>query len=269
MKSLFTLILSAAALALLSGCAATPAAPKPVRVQAAEAAVLAANRASQAGAYADATAFWREAGVAYASIDDWAGQGEAALGLAQSLVRSGERDEAVRILSGLRGDTLYPAMVRARAAYQQALLQVATPDVATQSLAEARALCGVACPWRSRFDNLAARLAMQAGAYPQAAALLAGVLASDDLPQGERAHALRLSAELALQGGDLARARQYIDAAIAIDRQLAEPAYLIDDYAFLRRYAGAAGDDVLAGEAGRRLQSLCAASPDAAACRAD
>ncbi|SMC24741.1 hypothetical protein SAMN02745857_01945 [Andreprevotia lacus DSM 23236] len=249
---------------LLAACGGAPLAPKPARLQAAEAAVLAANRATQSGADADASHYWREAWQAYASIDDWGGQGEARLGLANSLVRQGERDEAVRILASMRGNELFSADLRARATYQQALLQLATPDLAKASLAQARALCGAACGWVARLDNLQARLAVQGGDYAGAGALLTRVLAAPGLPGGERAHALRLMAEVALHDGALADARQRIDAAIVLDRQLAEPAYLVDDYVFLRRYAAAAGDEVLRTEAGQRLQSLCAVFSSAA-----
>jgi len=251
-------------LLLLAACGGVPQAPLPPRLQAAQAAVLAANRAAQSGADADASAYWREAVEDYASIDDWAGQGEARLGLAQSLTRQGQRDSAAQLLAQVRSELLYPSAIRARAAYQQALLALDAPEVASRDLADARALCGADCPWQVQFDNLDARLTLARGDYAGAAKLLAGVLDSRDLPVRERAHALRLSAEVALHNGDLAAAHHNIEEVIALDRGLAEPTYLVDDYVFLGRYAKIANDPALADVAARHLQSLCSVFIDAA-----
>ncbi|WP_051710520.1 hypothetical protein [Andreprevotia chitinilytica] len=255
-------------LLLLAACGSAPVEQKPARVQLAEAAVLAANRSTQVGADQDAVAYWQDALDAYASIDHWAGQGEARLGLAQGLARLARRDEAHKVLAGMPEEHLYPDEVRARAAYQQALLlidrnqpdtgeadRVARLTSARERLGVARQLCGAACGWSPRLDNVEAKLEIGAGHDERAAQILGGLLARNDVPSGERAHALRLSAEVALRAGDAEAAKKSINEALVLDRQLAEPAYLIDDYLVLRQALSA--DAAAQAEVDKRLDALC------------
>ncbi|WP_432720681.1 hypothetical protein R0381_003020 [Jeongeupia wiesaeckerbachi] len=250
---------------LLAACGGAPPQVKPVLVQRADAAALAANRAAQVGNDEEAADLWRSALALRQSVDDWSGAGEARLGLAQMLVRLHRPDEAVRSLDGMPADALFAGLQRARAAYQLAVI-----DVGAGRLVDARGrwqaavdLCGAACPISVPLQNLDARLLLLEG---DAAGSLARANTSPDAAPVERAHAGRIRAEALGELGRSAEALAELQEVIRLDRQLAEPAYLADDYALQRRLAQAAGEGVLAIQAEERLARICAVT-SAPACR--
>ncbi|UXY14319.1 hypothetical protein N8I74_13460 [Chitiniphilus purpureus] len=253
-------LVSSLLLAMLLGCGASgPKAEKPARVRLAEAAMQAGNRAYAAERYQDAAASWQSAFDAYRSIDDWRGQGEARLGLAQAFARQQQRAAARNVLLDMPGQGLFAQAQRVRAAYQLALLAIADDaQEAAGRLAQARALCTAPCVIAVQLDNLAARLALPTD--PGAAERLAqAVLAQgEDVPAVERAAALRLIAQARLQRGEPAAARAPLEAAIALDRVLAEPGFLADDLRLLVQVAQALNDGALLHEATTRLAGVCA-----------
>ncbi|WP_148715632.1 hypothetical protein [Chitinolyticbacter meiyuanensis] len=251
---------------LLTACASEPKVTPPPRLATAESAMKAAQRAWQGERYADAAASWQVAFEAYRSIDHWPGQGEARLGLAQAFSRQGETAAARNVLLGMPEQALFPAPLRTRAAYQLALLAVSAPPEADARLAQARALCAAPCAVSAQLDNLEARLNLQRDPALAAQRVAAVLVLGEVAPAAERAHALRLQAELLLNDGDATTARISLLQAITIDKQLAESMFLADDFALLVRVQQALGDAAGQREAEARLASLCAAFR-APACR--
>src|SRR5690606_3131672 len=126
-------------------------------------------------------------------------------------------------------------------------------------LAQARSLCDPPCALTDQLDNLEARLNLQRDPALAAQRVAAVLARGDVVPVGERAHALRLHAGLLLGAGNADAALADLQQAIAIDRQLAESAFLADDLALLVRVQQARGDRPGQLEAEARLASLCAA----------
>ncbi len=244
---------------LLTACAGTPSPRSPPLRQAAEQAHRAALSAAAAGRWQSAEQGWREALMAYQAMDDWAGQGWARLGLAQAHARLGRDDLALGVIDGMAAQALFPQPLRARAAYQQALLLASGGRILARSrLAQARDLCARPCALSVQFDNLGARLALLDGERGLAQKLARQALhGADELP-AERAHACRLLAELALLERAFAEALVYLEAALVDDRKLAEPQWLLDDYRLLEKLAAAMGDEKRLEEARLRQSSLCA-----------
>ncbi|WP_145927078.1 hypothetical protein [Jeongeupia sp. USM3] len=240
---------------LLSACGGAPPAPRPVLLQRADAAALAANRATQSGNDEDAADLWRSALELRTAIDDWQGAGEARLGLAQAQRQLQRPDAAVATLDGMPDAVLYPPSQRARAAYLMALLTVAQPGVARGWLQRARTQCTAPCALAVPLANLDARLLLAEG---DPAAALAMAASPVDAPPAERAHAARIRAEALGQLGRPAEGLVQLADAITADRHLAEPAYLADDFALQQRLADAAGEGRLADEARTRLAAICA-----------
>ncbi|MBM3114468.1 hypothetical protein [Jeongeupia naejangsanensis] len=244
---------------LLAACGGAPPQAKPVLLQRADAAALAANRAAQVGNDEEAADLWRSALTLRQAIDDWSGAGEARLGLAQVLVRLHRSDDAVRAIDGMPTDALFPDQQRARAAYQLAVI-----DTGAGHLSDARlhlklavSLCGAMCPIPVPLQNLDARLLLLEG---DAAGALSRASTSIDAGSVERAHAGRIRAESLGALGRSAEALAELRGVILLDRQLAEPAYLADDYALQLRLAESVGDAVLAAQAQARLDRICAAA---------
>jgi len=255
MKRFFALLLLA-----LIGCASEPVKPVSSLRQSAD---VAAREAVAAGAkrqWEEAGEAWREALASYQSIDDWLGQGRARLGWAGALARQHRGSDALALLQPMVDEPAFIPAQRAQAAYQIALI-----ESSGDWLARARVLCGERCAIAAQLDNLEARFALRAGAWDRA-----GQLANQALKSGaqwaEEAHARRILAEVALQRSDWLRARREIDAALHLDRIVAEPAWLLDDYALLLRLAQATGDAVLEREARLRQERICAGLGAYASC---
>ncbi|WP_028454651.1 hypothetical protein [Chitinilyticum litopenaei] len=251
---------------LLAACSSTPPPVTPALRQELAQHMLAARAAERQGRWLSAIAKWQSAQQTAQLLDDWAAQGTARLSQAQLQMRIEGYAAAAKLLVELQPNTLYPEEQQAMAALLRARLSLlgAGGDAALE-LARAEAYCrSHACSWQAAITNLHARLHLRAAEPVQALALAQDLAAHAELAPAERSHALRTAAEALLLLGRLAEARSSLLAALAIDRELAEPRWLQDDYRLLIRIAEAEGDTALATEARLRLGSLCAALPGAA-----
>lgn len=243
---------------IVGGCASEPIAPASALRALAENANHAALSATRVLNWKRSAAAWREALVAYQAIDDWEGQGRARLGLASSYARLGQTREAENILLPMPKQAMFPQMQRVQASYQLALLAVGTNNMlAARQLEDARSLCGERCPYLPALDNLQARLRAALLDWQSVEQLTTRVLAGKDVSPAERSHAFRLLAEARFSGGDIDGARAHLEQALALDRELAEPAWLLDDYRLLEHIALARGDVKMQTEVATRLASLC------------
>ncbi|BCL75174.1 hypothetical protein JHS3_09100 [Jeongeupia sp. HS-3] len=259
MASGVRLLLVVTVTVLLMACGGAPPQPRPVLAQRADAAALSANRATQAGNDEEAVELWRSALDLRQAVDDWPGAGEARLGLAQVQLRLRQPDAAARVLLGMPDEVLYPAALRARAAYQLALVAQGRSDEARAWLARANELCPAPCAIAVPLRNLGARLRLAAGDPAGALAIVNAPLSGDVAPV-ERAHAGRIRAEALGALGQVAQALTELESVVVLDRRLAEPAYLADDFSLQYRLALAIGDEGLAREAQTRLSAICAAA---------
>ena len=244
---------------LLAGCAGNSLPQPPLRL-AAENANRIAVEATNAGRWKDAESSWLEALNTYQSMDDWPGQGRARLGLAQTYARLAQDDKAYKAIEGMSEQPLFPVLLRARAAYQEALLLLReAPSAANEKLDHARSLCGEACDMASRLDNLEARIAAGFGLWGRAQLLAARALAESGEHVTEKAHAQRLLAEAAMSRRQFSVARDYLYLSIENDRLMAEPEWLLEDYRLLEQVARESADNGLAQEAKFRQGVICAA----------
>lgn len=244
--------------AVLAACAGDPPPLVPPLRVSTENSHRAAISAARALRWENAIAAWKDALAGYQAMDDWTGQGRARLGLAQAYVRDAKLTQAGEVLAGMAEQILYPSSLRAQAAYQQALLADAAR--AEVLLERSRQLCTADCKLAPQLDNLAARLALRRGDHVAAMQLASRALTNSGLVPAEQSHARRMLAEIALSQNGAQQAKAHLDEALKIDRQLAEPAWLLDDYRLLARVAAALGDAALAREAQVRLTSLCQAT---------
>lgn len=235
---------------MLTACSSTPERAPRLRLLADTASREAVALATQQQ-WVQAQAAWREALTGYQAIDDWHGQGRASLGLAAVLLRQAGQTQAKVHLQYLIDQAAFPASQRAQAAYQMALL-----ETSPEWLVRARTLCGERCALAVQLDNFEAAQALRAGEWDRASQLAERALkAAAHLP-AEESHARRLLAEVAMQQQDWLRARQELDAVLVLDRKLAEPCWLLDDYVLLARWAAARGDLLLGKEAEMRQKSI-------------
>lgn len=257
MKSVFKALLCSL---LLAGCAGNPLPdPPPLRL-AAENANRIAVAAMHANRWKNAESAWLEALHAYHAIDDWSGQGRARLGLAQTYAKLGQSEQALDVVRNMPAQLLFPARLRARAAYQEALFFLdGHPSLAVEKLDQARLLCGERCDMTSRLDNLEARIAAGSGQWERVQMLASKALAESGEQVTERAHAHRLLAEVALSRKQFIQARNYLALSIKDDRELAEPEWLLEDYILLEQVARESGDTTLEQEARLRQVALCVA----------
>lgn len=253
---------------LVTACSSNPVAPTPAVLAQARAEVVAANRVTQRHEWGSAIAHWQLAVHLYASVDDWGGQGEARLGLANAYAMHGQRDLARDTLTGMPDQPLFSQAQRTQVAYQLALLALPDSNAALAYLKQAQALCARQCALVAQLANLEARIQLAQGNAATALSLAQTVLARpDSIPESERAHAWRLVAESKLQLADSAGGWLALQQALIIDRKMAVSEYLADDLALQKRLGKAMPDKAVEDDAQMRLQSLCAAVP-ARACTA-
>ncbi len=248
-------------LLVLTGCVEAPRVIPPLRKDA-ESASRDAVAAAQSGRWEHSIDAWRKALMRYQSIDDWAGQGRARLGLAQAYARTGHSDQARLSVEAMVSQLIFPETLRARAAYQLALLSLEDVPAGRHWLAIARSLCGQPCGWLAQFDNLDARFALMRDEYLEAKQFaLKALRQAGELP-AERAYAHRMLAELALLDRDGELARLHLESALLEDRKLAEPKWLLDDYLLQERLAKEFGDEKMRQESITRRISICYAIPE-------
>ncbi|WP_269533209.1 tetratricopeptide repeat protein [Chitinimonas sp. BJYL2] len=236
------IMLVAALMGTLSGCAGTKAVEPAERLQAqllTRAAVGAATR----GNWQVASKNWQEAAQRHASLDDWTAAGRATLGEAQALVQLGQKTEAIARLTRLLGSSRYVPPVQAEARYQLALLAAAAKDaaLAAQHLDAMDSMAGIEPALQGAVLNLRARLAADQGDWQAARQLAARALVSPGLSSMEAANAQRLIGEAAMQTGDWHAAEAALNAALTQDRIQARSAAIAQDLALLAELADRRG----------------------------
>ncbi|WP_203564230.1 hypothetical protein [Deefgea sp. CFH1-16] len=245
---------------VFTACGTAPVVTSPARM-AAERSHRMALQAIQDGRVQSAEGEWQQALRGYQAIDDWRGQGMARLGLAQASQRLGRSFQAEQTLLPMLQDGYFLPEQQVQAALQLAQL-IWRQDLprAQQLLAQARLNCAAPCFVAVQMDNLAAQIALEQGDVSTAAQLAAQALDLAAERPAEHAFALRLLAEVALrQGRWFDDAERALMQAIDLDRQSAEPMWLLDDYRLLLSIAKRKGDVALEKKAQAHLASLCAA----------
>ncbi|WP_027468069.1 tetratricopeptide repeat protein [Deefgea rivuli] len=248
---------------MLGACSSTTEVIKsPARIQA-ELAHRNALLAIRDGRIESAEYEWRSALLAYQAIDDWSGQGMARLGLAQIQLRLGQAEAAEQVLAPMLEIKVFPAVQRSQAALQMAQLILAadSPDWsrAKSYLTQARAECAQPCPIGTQILNVSAKIALREGDLPAASVAALQGLALAQTNRAEMAFSQRILAEVSLKQSDFATAVVWLDQAIVLDRQSAEPLWLLDDYRLLLEIAKQSGDLALRRRADVHLSALCAA----------
>ena len=247
----------------LSGLVACSSSPKeirsPVRIQA----ELAHRNALQAildGRIESAAVEWQSALLSYQSIDDWQGQGMARLGLAQIQSRLGDQRAAELVLAPMLASTAFSAVHQTQAALQMAqLLQVNDTVRAAEYLRMAKASCARPCRFEVQILNLEAKMALRASELELATSSAQQALGLSASNRVEAAFSQRILAEVALQQQQYTVALSWLEQAIVLDRQSAEPLWLLDNYRLMREIARQSGDESLLKRADVHLSSLCAA----------
>lgn len=247
-------------LGLLVACTSVPEQPKPpVRMQA-ELAHRNALQAMRDGRIESAADDWRQALQIYQSIDDWNGQGMARLGLAQSLVRLANQQSAHEVLEPMLVGDFFSSPHQAQAAFQMAQLKLADDSVAANNfLQKAKSLCGESCRLALPILNLEAKIALNKGDLAQAALLANQAVAMAINNKAELAFSQRILAGVALEQYQYDVALVWLERAIVLDRQSAEPLWLLDDYRLMQKIAMQSSNVELLSRAQGHLSSLCAA----------
>jgi tetratricopeptide (TPR) repeat protein len=248
---------------LVSGLVACGSAPKeiksPARIQA-ELAHRNALLAIRDGRIESAAAEWRSALLAYQSIDDWQGQGMARLGLAQIQARLGDQSSAEQVLAPLLQLETFSAGHKTQAAVQMAqLFQLKDRARASAYLRMANEFCAQPCRLEVQILNLNAKIALRGGELELAQGLAQQALSLAATNRAEAAFSQRILAEVAMAQQQYAAALAWLEQAILLDRQSAEPLWLLDNYRLMHEIARQSGDAPLLTRAEVHLSSLCAA----------
>ncbi|MBM5570504.1 MULTISPECIES: hypothetical protein [Deefgea] len=248
---------------LLSALVACSSAPQDLKSPARMQAELAHRNALQAirdGRIESAAVEWQTALLSYQSIDDWQGQGMARLGLAQIQSRLGDRSAAELTLAPMLATAAFSVQHQAQAALQMAqLMQLGDEVRSAEYLRMAQALCASPCRFEVQILNLQAKLNLRAGSLEAAARSAQQALALSGSSRVEAAFSQRILAEVALLQRQYAAALTWLEQAIVLDRQSAEPLWLLDNYRLMQEIARQSGDEQLLARAQVHLSSLCAA----------
>ena len=262
MKGLYLALLT-----LLAACGSTTPPLPPARLAVRDTAEQ-ASRASQTGNWHAAAVAWHEAALQYATLDDWAAAGRAALGEAQALALGQQPQDATAVLAGVDAGKRYPEAIRAEAVYQLALIDIQQRDwrTAQSHLQSAAERLPQDTGLQAAIANAQGRVALQQGDPVGAAAWSAKALKLAAITPAERANAWRLGASAALAGKDAKAADVPLKAALNLDRQLARPAAIAADLRLMAQLAALRGDadaDVWAERATAACQALKADACDA------
>ncbi len=248
---------------LLSGLTACSSVPEniksPARIQA-ELSHRNALLAMRDGRIETAEYEWRTALQGYQAIDDWQGQGMARLGLAQIQARLGDKQSAEQVLAPLLDLAVFSPAQKSQAAVQMAqLVQLQDSARAAAYLRLARQSCALPCRLEVQILNLNAQLALRALDLESANHLALQAINLADGNKVELAYSQRILAEVALQQQQYATALSWLELAIVLDRQSAEPAWLLENYRLMQKIARQSGDELLLARSEVHLSSLCAA----------
>lgn len=238
-----TLLLISAA--MLAACGTSPKPADPPRLKAALEAESDGAKRYGRGDYAVAARRFEEAARLHAAIDDTAGAArnrlhlartELALGLGEAALAAAERsnDPALAL------DTL---LLKA-----QAQMALARDDDARQSLAMATTQCGASCPQAASLHLLQARAALGGKRMEDAAnhATAALKLLQGRDEAAETGNAWRLLAAARLGAGDANGALPAANAALDIDRRLAQPEKIARDWLLIGDIEQRVGADATA-----------------------
>lgn len=168
------------------------------------------------------------------SVDNLPGIATASINLATVYHRLHDDDMALRLLDAIAGDDQvpYPPDMRAEAAFRKAVILVDKNSAeAATAVAAAAARCGTSCRFAAGLNNLRARMALRKGDFPAAlaAAKAAEGAAGDDKQELANARRNRAAAEAGQGRQDNALA-DYL-AALALDKELAQPSHIAEDLA--------------------------------------
>lgn len=231
-----------------TGCSAPPKPSTAARQEAA----LEANRKGEAyvrhGELENAARSYREALRFSQALEDAEGIAANAINLSIVRQRQGRFAEARASLAAVldQRNLKFSNARLAEVSLRQALLDLDEKNLAGADAWMARATghCAERCPAGAAIHNVRAQLALQAGrtdaAFLAARSAHDASLASGD--QVEQANALRLLGIVGLKNGEAASARQHLEQALAIDRELGAPRKIALDLLALGQAAALGGD---------------------------
>lgn len=238
-------------LLIVVSAAACSAPPKPSTAARQEAA-LEANRKGEAyvrhGELENAARSYREALRFSQALEDAEGIAANAINLSIVRQRQGRFAEARASLAAVldQRNLKFSNARLAEVSLRQALLDLDEKNLAGADdwMAKATEHCAERCPAGAAIHNVRAQLALQAGRTD--AAFLAARSAHDASrasgDQAEQANALRLLGIVGLKNGEAASARQHLEQALAIDRELGAPRKIALDLLALGQAAALGGD---------------------------
>jgi len=231
-----------------TGCSAPPKPSTAARQEAA----LEANRKGEAyvrhGELENAARSYREALRFSQALEDADGIAANAINLSIVRQRQGRFADARASLAAVldQRNLKFSNARLAEVSLRQALLDLDEKNLAGADdwMAKATGHCAERCPAGAAIHNVRAQLALQAGRTD--AAFLAARSAHDASrasgDQAEQANALRLLGIVGLKNGDAASARQHLEQALAIDRELGAPRKIAVDLLALGQAAALGGD---------------------------
>ncbi|MFC4157810.1 hypothetical protein [Chitinimonas lacunae] len=227
-----SILLALSVLALAACSTPKPVEAEPIHQAEARRLAKAAARASHEQQWQSAAALWQKTAQHYGALDNWQEAGYARLGEAQAWAKW-DRQQSYLLLQELVDAAFYPALVRAEALYQQALLALGNTDWdrGLARLDDADRLCTTPCALAGAIANARARAAAGQGQWQAAHDHAAAALRLPDLDPAERANGLRRQGEALIRLGQPAAARPLLEAALEIDRRLARPAAIVADLA--------------------------------------
>lgn len=231
-----------------TGCSAPPKPSTAARQEAA----LEANRKGEAyvrhGELENAARSYREALRFSQALEDAEGIAANAINLSIVRQRQGRFADARASLAAVldQRNLKFSNARLAEVSLRQALLDLDEKNLAGADdwMAKATGHCAERCPAGAAIHNVRAQLALQAGRTD--AAFLAARSAHDASrasgDQAEQANALRLLGIVGLKNGEAATARQHLEQALAIDRELGAPRKIALDLLALGQAAALGGD---------------------------
>ena len=232
----------------VTGCSAPPKPSTAARQEAA----LEANRKGEAyvrhGELENAARSYREALRFSQALEDADGIAANAINLSIVRQRQGRFADARASLAAVldQRNLKFSNARLAEVSLRQALLDLDEKNLASADdwMAKATGHCAERCPAGAAIHNVRAQLALQAGRTD--AAFLAARSAHDASrasgDQAEQANALRLLGIVGLKNYDAASARQHLEQALAIDRELGAPRKIALDLLALGQAAALGGD---------------------------
>lgn len=239
------------AMIFLGACGSTPKPADPPRLKAALEAESDGAKRYQRADYVVAERRFADAMRQFASIDDSIGSMRNRLHLARTRLAQGRAEPALELLQGVSADAAMDTDVLLLRS--QALLTLKRRSEAEQVLVAAERSCAAKCPQMPSLKLLQARGALASGRVAEAQSLAeTAIKLLGDKDQGpEAGNAWRLAAAARLAAGDAAGASKSAQAALDIDRRLALPEKIAQDWLLIgdvHRYAmrndvpGAAGE---------------------------